>query len=187
MSPSSRPGAPHNIPRACSGSRRRRDESGAALVEFALILPVFALMLFAMIQFGLAFAGWDELRNAVQTGARMASMGQTGSAGTDCPDIDQYRHTHPHPNASTREMVCEIELNLIGQPLGTAAGTTPPQVALYISGDNTVTVCARVPAEQFTGFFPTITLSTNSALYLQSTSDLENYDPYNPPFANCPA
>ncbi len=48
---------------------RRREEAGASLVEFAIILPVFALMLFGMIQFGLAFAGWDQLRNAVQTGA----------------------------------------------------------------------------------------------------------------------
>ena len=48
--------------------RRRRVEAGASLVEFAIILPVFALMLFGMIQFGLAFAGWDQLRNAVQTG-----------------------------------------------------------------------------------------------------------------------
>lgn len=46
------------------------------MVEFALVLPIFTLMLFAMIQFGVLFAGWAQLRNAVQTGARMASLGE---------------------------------------------------------------------------------------------------------------
>ena len=62
--------------RARCASRRHRSDQGAALVEFALVLPVFALMLFAMIQFGVLFAGWAQLRNAVQTGARMASLGE---------------------------------------------------------------------------------------------------------------
>jgi len=57
--------------------RRHRPSSqqGAALVEFALVLPVFALMLFGMVQLGIVFAGWAQLRNAVQTGAREASLG----------------------------------------------------------------------------------------------------------------
>jgi Flp pilus assembly pilin Flp len=55
---------------------RHLADDGAALVEFALILPIFALMLFGMIQFGLLFAGWAQLRNAVQTSARMESVGE---------------------------------------------------------------------------------------------------------------
>ncbi len=35
-------------------SRRRRRERGASLVEFALILPVFLMLLFGMITAGLA-------------------------------------------------------------------------------------------------------------------------------------
>lgn len=59
--------------------RHRRDQ-GAVLVEFALVLPIFALMLFAMVQFGVLFAGWAQLRNAVQTGARMTSLGEQSPA-----------------------------------------------------------------------------------------------------------
>ena len=58
----------------------RSGDGGAALVEFALVLPIFALMLFGMIELGLAFAGWSSLRNAVQTGARLASVDDTAGA-----------------------------------------------------------------------------------------------------------
>ena len=72
-----------------SYARRRRRlpaEQGAALVEFALVLPIFALMLFAMVQFGVMFAGWAQLRNAVQTGARMTAIGQVS---TECGPLSQ--------------------------------------------------------------------------------------------------
>jgi hypothetical protein len=67
------------------GAASASPEGGAALVEFALVLPVFALMLFGMIQFGLVFAGWAQLRNAVQTGARLASVG--GLTNPQCGDM----------------------------------------------------------------------------------------------------
>ena len=73
MRNSTRSSSLSTIVRSCRLRRPRREEEGATLVEFAIILPVFALMLFGMIQFGLAFAGWDELRNAVQTSARLAA------------------------------------------------------------------------------------------------------------------
>jgi Flp pilus assembly pilin Flp len=88
--------------------RGHREESGASLVEFAIILPVFALMLFGMIQFGLAFAGWDQLRNAVQTGARLAANEPVTSPSSNCGQTD--------PGAN---MVCQIAF-LVGAPLDTS-------------------------------------------------------------------
>ena len=79
-------------------------------MEFAIILPVFALMLFGMIQFGLGFAGWDELRNAVQTGARLAANDDVNPSDPNCGQTD--------PTQQMQLMVCEISL-LIGQPLDT--------------------------------------------------------------------
>ncbi len=48
--------------------RRSDSDEGSVLVEFALVFPIFALMLFGMIQFGFVFNGWTSLRNSVQTG-----------------------------------------------------------------------------------------------------------------------
>ena len=87
-------------------------KTGASLVEFAIILPVFALMLFGMIQFGLAFAGWDELRNAVQASARDVALD-----GSLCSSVPM--------TASQCETAIE---NNIGTPVGT---TGPPTVTLY--------------------------------------------------------
>ena len=49
---------PPRARRVCALRHRPCRQAGASLVEFAIILPIFALMLFGMIQFGLGFAGW---------------------------------------------------------------------------------------------------------------------------------
>ena len=51
---------------------RRRAERGQALTEFALIAPLFFLMLFGIIQFGFLLAGQIALNNAVRETARYA-------------------------------------------------------------------------------------------------------------------
>ena len=53
----------------------RADEDGAAAVEFALLLPLLVLLLFGLIQFGLAFNTKIQATNAAREGARMAVVG----------------------------------------------------------------------------------------------------------------
>ena len=53
----------------------RRDQEGAAAVEFALLLPLLVLLLFGMIEFGLAFNTRIQATNAARAGARMAVVG----------------------------------------------------------------------------------------------------------------
>jgi Flp pilus assembly pilin Flp len=57
------------------GAMARRDEDGAAAVEFALLLPLLVLLLFGLIQFGLAFNTKIQATNAAREGARMAVVG----------------------------------------------------------------------------------------------------------------
>jgi len=54
--------------------RNRRRRRGQALVEFALVLPLFALMVFAVIEFGRAFYTVHMLSTAARDGARTASL-----------------------------------------------------------------------------------------------------------------
>jgi Flp pilus assembly protein TadG len=62
----------------------RRRSRGQSLVEFALVLPVFMLMLFAVIDMGRVIWTMDSLANAAREGARYASV--HGSADvTTCP------------------------------------------------------------------------------------------------------
>jgi Flp pilus assembly protein TadG len=49
-----------------------RPERGAALVEFAVILPLFLLLLFGIMDAGWMFAQQIEMTNATREGARLA-------------------------------------------------------------------------------------------------------------------
>jgi hypothetical protein len=57
-----------------------RESSGQALVEFALILPVFLLVLMGMLEFGSAYDHRNAMAYAVREGARVgASLGKGGT------------------------------------------------------------------------------------------------------------
>ena len=49
-------------------------QSGQSMVEFALVLPLLALLLFAICQWGFIFATYMSLRNAAVVGARYATL-----------------------------------------------------------------------------------------------------------------
>ncbi len=53
---------------------RAHGEEGAAAVEFALIVGVLAMLIFGMLQFGLAFFQLQNLRAATREGARVGAV-----------------------------------------------------------------------------------------------------------------
>lgn len=55
---------------------KARNEKGASAVEFALVLPIFVSIIFAIFQFGIAFNNWIALTHAAREGARLAAVGQ---------------------------------------------------------------------------------------------------------------
>jgi Flp pilus assembly protein TadG len=55
-------------------SRIRREERGQTMVEFALVLPILAVLLFGVIQFGIVFNNYLTLTDAVRAGARKAAV-----------------------------------------------------------------------------------------------------------------
>lgn len=55
---------------------KTRNEKGAAVVEFALILPILVIIVFGIFQFGIAFNNWISLTHAAREGARLAAVGQ---------------------------------------------------------------------------------------------------------------
>jgi Flp pilus assembly protein TadG len=54
--------------------RLRHEEQGQTATELALVLPVFCLLLFAVIQFGILFKDYVTLTDAVRAGARTAAV-----------------------------------------------------------------------------------------------------------------
>jgi len=54
--------------------RRGKGEGGQSLVEFTLVLPIFLLVLFAIIDFGMAFNAWITVTNSAREGARVGAV-----------------------------------------------------------------------------------------------------------------
>lgn len=124
--------------------RRRREERGASLVEFALILPVFALLLFGLIEFGFVFMNWISVRQGAREGARQAVVANFGGSSS-CATTG---FTGP---TETKELVCLTKgrSDIAGDEMRVyvdfgASG--------YAVGEP-VKVCVARPLNSFTGLF----------------------------------
>ena len=61
---------------------------GQSLVEFALGVPLFMLLLLGMVEFGFVFTHHIGLEYASREGARMGSALASGTATVACTDVD---------------------------------------------------------------------------------------------------
>ena len=151
-----------------------RDERGQNIVEFAMVVPVFALIIFAIFEFGNAFRTQIQIQNAMREGARFAAIGGpanyhgtgvTGGGSTGCPsqaDIQtvirsaaaglQVNVSAPTYNPSP----CGACTSLTNLPELTVSGSysytpiTPiGSLAALFGGSSTITL----PAEQATVYY----------------------------------
>lgn len=73
---------------------RRRDERGQGLIEFATILPLFAVILLGVLELGNAFSHHTSLEYATREGARSGASLANGGGALGCG-------SGKSPNAST--------------------------------------------------------------------------------------
>ena len=93
--------------------KRPTTDEGQAVVEFAVILPVLLLVLFAILQFGVVFNNYIQVTSAAREGARKAAdqlarsavaaaeSAATASARSAAPDLNQSNLTITYPNSPT--------------------------------------------------------------------------------------
>jgi len=62
----------------------RRDEEGAAAVEFAIAVPVLVTMLYGIFQVGLLFQANAGMQHALGEGARYATLCLTPTSASGC-------------------------------------------------------------------------------------------------------
>jgi len=84
--------------------RTGKGQGGQSLVEFTLVLPIFLLVLFAIIDFGMAFNAWVTVTNSAREGGRLASVGATATdvetrVRTAASSLDQGQLTVTVTNA----------------------------------------------------------------------------------------
>jgi Flp pilus assembly protein TadG len=97
-------------------------QSGSAVIEMALSLPVLVGLFLGTLQFGYSFYIYDELEQSVRAGARYASLRSYGST-TDTPDA-------AFANA-VRNVV--VYANPAGGSRPVAPGLTTGQVAITVN------------------------------------------------------
>jgi hypothetical protein len=68
-------------------------ESGAALAEFALVLPILLILLFGMLDFGKAFNYWIDETHLANEGARWAVVNKNPGSGSLQSYIQQQADT----------------------------------------------------------------------------------------------
>ena len=95
--------------------RRKRfgRSDGQALVEFALVLPIFLFVVIGIFEFGRAITYWHDLNNTAQVAARYAVVNRyPGCPGNCCsPDFKTWAQSDLNSSglrndASTNVRVC---------------------------------------------------------------------------------
>ncbi len=68
--------------------RRFASENGQAMTEFAIVLPIFLLLVFAIIQFGIVWNNYVTLTDAARAGARKGAVSRhTDPVGEACDQV----------------------------------------------------------------------------------------------------
>ncbi len=89
-----KPGAPRRAALRRLLRRFRETETGQALVEFTMILPLFVLLFMSMVEFGRAFHTWLLITNAAREGARVAAV-QSDLATVQSRIYDSFCANYP--------------------------------------------------------------------------------------------
>ena len=110
-------------------NRRPRSERGVALVEFALVLPLLLLLLFAMLDFGKAYNYWIDETHLANEGARWAVVNKNPGGGTLQNYIQQQADTPELRNGSTSSVPSPLQV-CISFPNGTANVGDPVHVSV---------------------------------------------------------
>jgi len=105
-------------------ARRRslRDERGQALVEFVMILPIFLIITFGIIEFGKGFNYWIDVTHLANEGARYAAVNRWPTCpGDDTSACTEQLRKYVQDRANTKELA----LGGSNVPTGLSY-TTPP-------------------------------------------------------------
>jgi Flp pilus assembly protein TadG len=155
--------------------RQRADsERGAALVEFALIVPIFFVLVFGMCSFGFMLAHYLELTEAVNIGGEQLAIARGNTLDPCALAFTAVTNVSPYLNSST--MTFTLTLN------GTAYGP-------YTGGSSKVTCSSTststgAPANLIQGD-PIVLFVSYPCSVFSFKNGLVNFNPV--PVCNLPA
>jgi Flp pilus assembly protein TadG len=135
--------------------RTKRSERGTALVEFALVLPFLAMLVFGTIDFGRAYRLENRLKNAAREGGRLAQISPLAVTNTGtCADPANitYAALHEEASAASGYTVTVTRLDTNATVTGCSSST--------LTGGTHVLVTVSAPFKVSTPFIGAIVGST---------------------------
>ncbi|MEX2158991.1 MAG: TadE/TadG family type IV pilus assembly protein [Dehalococcoidia bacterium] len=100
----------------------RGKSRGQSLVEFAMIAPLFFILVLGIVDFGMGLHSWMTMTNATREGARLAAVHAPSSGSVDC---------NPLPaEGSIERKVCDTATNLDADAMTITVTNADPE------GDN---------------------------------------------------
>ena len=128
------------------GTRHPRNDSGAAFVEFVIVVPIFLTMTFAMIGFGMLFSLRQTLSQAATEGARAAAIAPFGtdSAGRTSRATTSINDAFSGDASCGSGLTCSVVMT----PASCTVATTECTVAVTLTYTN---ISNRIPVPQGLG------------------------------------
>jgi Flp pilus assembly protein TadG len=151
-------------------ARRGRGTRGQAVVEFALILPVFLLLLVIAVDFGRLFFSYIQINNAAREGAAYGLHLPTDCGGNPCLATSGIA-THARQETNAQGQRGEAATGIVvSATCANPAGTTIPCTSATGGGTgagNTITVNVN---ESFTFLTPLISGAFGGSLQMNASA-----------------
>jgi Flp pilus assembly protein TadG len=145
--------------------------SGQALVEFALVFPVFLIILFGIVDFGRAIYAYNTLANAAREGARIAIVNQIQTSPDCSPNKPIENPLAPQWSIKTCAARSAISLGVTDTDV-TVSFAPPPGATFSCSPVVKVECVATVTVEySYTAITPVIGAIVG-AIPMSSTSQV---------------
>ena len=118
----------------------KRNERGAAAIEFAIAVPVLVLIIYGIFRIGLLYQANAGMQHALGEGARLATL---------------------YPTPTDTQITAKMNAKLFGQGYGTFTVSTPTTGAT----SKTLTITYTTPMDFLLVPGPTVTLTRSKVVY----------------------
>ncbi len=106
----------------------RGSEAAQTLVEFSLVLPMFLILIFALVDFGRAFFSWQIVTNAAREGARAGAV-QSDAATIDTKIYESFCSSWPDASS------CALDTSKVSITKTNVQGARGSEVTVAMSFD----------------------------------------------------
>jgi hypothetical protein len=105
-------------------------ERGAAIIEFALILPLLLILIFITTEFGRALYEYNIITKSVRDAVRYLSMQDPSIGITEPAKVAIAKNLvvygKPHPTDADSPLASRLALSQVSNPIWDVAGSNPP-------------------------------------------------------------